>query len=109
MRYSTPYFLERGSCHLRTASNHTRYVLAAPVRLASSDFHVRPRPVGARSTATDNNDIVPRASDSTGSGNILDDEARDGNASGWVSVEVATVVVLLNQDSISALNVSIET
>lgn len=73
---------------------------AAAVALTTGDRDVRPGPAGAGSAATGDDNVISGARDSAGSGNVLDDEVGDRNATGGVAVKVSTIVVLFDQDAI---------
>lgn len=85
---------------LRALCN-ARNVGATAVSLTTSDGDIAPGPPGARGRASaGNNDVVSRASYRTSARDVLNDQASDGNTSGGSSVQIATIVVLLNQDTI---------
>lgn len=77
------------------------HVLAIAVSLATSHSHTAPCPISASVVATDNNDVVATARDGTASVDVLHGQAGDGNAAGGVALEVTTLVVLLDEDTVS--------
>lgn len=77
---------------------------AAAVGLATGDGNTRPSPASARGAAAAcDNDIVSFAGDSTGTTDVLDSQAGNGDASAGGTVEIATVVVLLDQDAVATV------
>lgn len=83
--------------NLRALGN-TRDIGAAAVSLATGNRDIWPGPTSARSrAAAGNNNIVSRVGHSAGTGDVLDNEAGDWNASAGRALEIATVVVLLDK------------
>ena len=77
---------------------------AAAVGLATGDGDTRPSPARARAfAAAGDNDIVSTAGDSTCTTDVLDGQSSNGDAGTGGTVEITTVVVLLNQDSVSTV------
>lgn len=85
-----------GSRAGRNAGN----VLAAAVLLATGDGHIAPRPVRAAAGAADNDDVVAAAGDGIASVDVLDDHVGDRDSTRRVALEISTLVVLLDQDTV---------
>ena len=83
------------------ASSNTRHILAAAVLLSAGDHYIAPSPVGTRSAATDNGNVVSTGNDTTASRNVLQHKVGDGDAACWASMKITTIVVLLNEDSVA--------
>ena len=94
--YNTIYNLSR-------ARSNTRDVLALIVVLATSDLNISPGPVRATRATADNGNVVAVRGNGAGAGDVLNSQAGDGEVGGWVSVEVAAVVVLFDQDTVPVL------
>jgi hypothetical protein len=75
--------------------------LATAVGLAPADLDIRPGPVGASTGAAYDGVVVSARAHCTRARDVLDRQVRDGNAAGWVTLEIAAVVVLLNQNTVS--------
>lgn len=83
------------------ARNSAGHIRALAIRLASRHGHVGPRPARARPAAARNDNIISATRDRPRTRNVLEGEVGDGHAAGGrAAVEVAAVVVLLNQDAI---------
>lgn len=85
-----------GSRAGRNAGN----VLAAAVLLATGDGHIAPCPVRAAAGTADDDDIVAAAGDGIASVDVLDDHVGDRDSTRRVALEISTLVVLLDQDTV---------
>jgi len=88
--------------HLWAATgDNTRHAGAASILLSTSDCDISPCPASARraATASDYN-VVATASNGAGTDNVGDNKASDGDTSGCGAVEITSVVVLLNQNTV---------
>ncbi len=94
--YNTIYNLSR-------ARSNTRDVLALIVVLATSDLNISPGPVRATRATADNGNVVAVRGNGAGARDVLNSQAGDGEVGGWVSVEVAAVVVLFDQNTVPVL------
>lgn len=86
--------------NLSRAGSNTGDVGAAAVGLAAGDDDVGPGPARARAAAAGNDDVVAAGGDGARAGNVLDLEVGDGDAGRRGAVEVAAVVVLLDDDAV---------
>lgn len=75
-------------------------ILAAAIGLAAGHIDVRPGPVGAGPTATDNSDIVPAGQHSATATDVLDSQVGYGDAGRRAALEIAAVVVLFDEDTV---------
>lgn len=75
-------------------------VLARVVLLAAGDTDVLPGPVGAGAGAADDGQVVALGGDGAVAVQAVDGDAGDGQVAGGVAVQVAAVVVLLDQDTV---------
>lgn len=82
------------------AASHAGDILAAAVSLATTDADLVPGPVVASTAGADNRNIVAAGRDSVGAGDVAKDEVVDRETAGGRTVEIATVVVLLDQDTV---------
>lgn len=86
------------SCLARDA---IRSILAVAVRLASGDRDIIPGPVGASARAADDDNVVAGAGHGAGAGDVAEGKVGDWDAAGGLAaVEVAAVVVLLDEDAV---------
>lgn len=75
-------------------------VLARVVLLAARDLDVGPGPVGAAAGAADDSQVVAARGDGALAVQAVDGDVGDGQVAGGVAVQVAAVVVLLDQDAV---------
>jgi hypothetical protein len=83
-----------------TASN-TGNILTAAICLAAGDRDTGPGPVGTRTRATHNSNVIAAGADSARSGDILDREISDRDTGGRIALEVTTIIVLLDENTVS--------
>lgn len=85
--------------NLATANN-AGDVLARVIGLAAGDLDVGPGPVGAGAGAADDGHVVATGGDGAVAVQAVDGDVGDGQVAGGVAVQVAAVVVLLDQDTV---------
>lgn len=96
------YFFQQSSVRILRAFDTAGHVRAAAVGFAAGDGDIGPSPVLARTAAaTDNHDVVAGAAYGARTIDVLDCEVGDGNTRSSSALEVATVVVLLDEYTIS--------
>ena len=84
------------------ALGNAGYVGAAAVGFTTGNGDASPSPASARRlTATSDNDIVSAAGHSTGTGDVLDCQAGNGDAGAGGTMKITAIVVLLNQDAVA--------
>lgn len=82
------------------ARSNAGNVLAAVVLLSTRNLNVGPSPVSASSLATDDSSILSLGVNGVLALDVLEGEVGDGKAAGRVSVEVTTIVVLLDENAV---------
>lgn len=88
---------------LRT-SCHTRHIRARTILFATSDSNAGPSPTRASTAPARDDNIVAAAGDRTGTDDVLDGQIGDWDAAGGSSsIEITTVVVLLDKNTVSAV------
>jgi hypothetical protein len=90
-------------CYL-AAANSTGNVRAATVCLSASDINVRPSPVRASRASTDDDNVVTARGNGISARNVLDGKVSNGDTASSCSLKVATVVVLLNENTVSVIS-----
>lgn len=85
------------------AADSTGNVGAATVCASTSDINITPSPVRAARASTDNNNVVTAGGNSIDTRDVLDCEVGNGDTAGCCSLEIATVVVLLDEDTVSVI------
>jgi hypothetical protein len=88
---------------LGRASRNTRNILTAIIILSTRDINIIPGPVRAAGATADDGNVGAVRGDGAGAGDVLDGQVGDGDARGWVAVEVAAVVVLFDEDAVPVL------
>ena len=84
------------------ALGNAGYVSAAAVGLTAGNGDTSPSPASARGrAAASDNDIVSAAGHSTGTSDVLDCQASDGDAGAGGTMKITAIVVLLNQDAVA--------
>lgn len=83
------------------------HVLAIVIGVAASHGNIGPCPVAASTRATNNDDVVSIAIDGTTSVNILHGQVRDGNSARWIALEVAALVILFDENTVSRMIISV--
>jgi hypothetical protein len=83
------------------ALGNARNVSAATVRLTTGNSDIAPGPASAGRAATaGNHNIVSGARNRASAGDVLDNKAGDGDAGAGCTLQVTTVVVLLNEGAV---------
>lgn len=85
------------------AGNVAGNVCAAGVCLTTSHSNAGPGPGRASARATGNNDIISAARNSSSSDNVLDCKVGDRHAACGGAVEVTTIIVLFDKDTVPGL------
>lgn len=74
--------------------------MAAAICLSSSNLHTGPRPVGTRARSAYNCSVITTGAHGTGSSDILNSQASDGDAGSRVTVEISAVIILFDENSV---------
>ena len=83
------------------AFGNARNISTATIRLTAGNSNIAPSPASAGRAATaGNHDIVSGAGNRASAGDVLDNEAGDGDTGASCTLQVATVVVLLNEGAV---------
>lgn len=100
----TPTFTSTGLLRatdvLRTAGD-TGNVLAATVSSSTSDIDARPGPVRAARRSTNDHNIISARGNGVHTGDVLHSQIGDRDTAGRGSLEIATIIVLLDENTIT--------
>lgn len=85
---------------LPSAGSNARNILAAVVLLTTRHLNIRPSPVRASSLGANNRSILALGVDGVLALDVLQGKASDRDITGGVTVEIATIVVLFDEDTV---------
>jgi hypothetical protein len=85
---------------LSRASRNTRNILTAIIIVSTGDINIIPGPVRAARATADDGNVGAARGDPARAGDVFDGQVGDGDSGGRVAVEVATVVVLFDEDAV---------